>query len=82
MSSLNSETGFVEVSGGRLILGMGAGWHQPEFDAFGYDFERRVDRFEEALQIVNPLLKGETVDFVGTHYTANDCVITPAGPRG
>ena len=70
-----------EVSGGRLILGLGAGWHKPEFDAFGYNFERRVDRFEEALQIMNPLLKGESVDFAGTHYQAQDCVITPLGPR-
>ncbi|MEM7112266.1 MAG: LLM class flavin-dependent oxidoreductase [Chloroflexota bacterium] len=70
-----------ELSGGRLILGMGAGWHKPEFDAFGYDFRRRVDRFEEALQIVKPLLNGERVDFAGTHYQAENCVITPLGPR-
>ena len=70
-----------EVSQGRLILGIGAGWHKPEFDAFGYAFAKRVDRFEEALQILNPLLKGETVDFAGTHYRAKECVITPAGPR-
>jgi len=70
-----------EVSGGRLILGVGAGWHKPEFDAFGYNFERRVDRFEEALQIMSPLLKGQSVDFSGTHYQAQNCVITPLGPR-
>lgn len=70
-----------EVSAGRVILGMGAGWHQPEFDAFGYNFEQRVDRFEEALQIVKPLLHGERVDFTGTHYQAQNCVITPMGPR-
>ena len=70
-----------EVSGGRVILGVGAGWHQPEFDAFGYSFERRVDRLEEALQILNPLLRGESVDFDGTYYQASDCVIKPAGPR-
>jgi probable F420-dependent oxidoreductase len=70
-----------EVSQGRLLLGVGAGWHKPEFDAFGYAFAKRVDRFEEALQILNPLLKGETVAFAGTHYWAQDCVITPPGPR-
>ncbi len=70
-----------EVSQGRLLLGVGAGWHKPEFDTFGYAFEKRVDRFEEALQIMNPLLKGETVDFAGIHYWAQDCVITPPGPR-
>jgi probable F420-dependent oxidoreductase len=70
-----------EISGGRLILGLGAGWHKPEFDAFGYPFDHRVDRFEEALQILSPLLKGKGVDFVGKHYQARDCVISPLGPR-
>jgi len=70
-----------EVSNGRVILGVGAGWHQPEFDAFGYNFAQRVDRFEEALQVMKPLLQGERVDFVGKHYQARDCVITPLGPR-
>lgn len=70
-----------EVSRGRMILGVGAGWHQPEFDAFGYAFDRRVDRLEEALQILNPLLKGERVDFDGIHYQARNCLITPLGPR-
>lgn len=70
-----------EISNGRLILGVGAGWHEPEFDAFGYSFARRVDRFEEALQILLPLLRGETVNFAGNHYQAKDCVITPPGPR-
>lgn len=70
-----------EVSSGRVILGLGAGWHEPEFDAFGYDFEHRVDRLDEALQIVRPLLHGERVDFAGKHYQVKNCVITPMGPR-
>jgi probable F420-dependent oxidoreductase len=70
-----------EVSNGRLILGIGAGWHKPEFDAFGFPFDHRVGRFEEALQILPPLLKGETVDFAGTYYQVKDCVIKPLGPR-
>ena len=69
------------VSGGRVILGVGAGWHKPEFEAFGSPFDRRVDRLEEALQILNPLLKGERAKFAGTHYQARDCIITPLGPR-
>jgi alkanesulfonate monooxygenase SsuD/methylene tetrahydromethanopterin reductase-like flavin-dependent oxidoreductase (luciferase family) len=72
---------FDEISGGRLILGVGAGWHQPEFDAFGYPFSRLVDQFEETLQILRPLLKEGSVDFVGTHHQASNCVITPLGPR-
>ena len=54
-----------EVSQGRFILGLGAGWHKPEFEAFGLPFDHRVDRFEEALQIIRPLLKDGQVDFDG-----------------
>lgn len=70
-----------EISGGRLILGVGAGWNQPEYDAFGYPFDHRVDRFEEALQIIRPLLKEGQVDFSGKYYTARDCEIRPRSPR-
>ena len=70
-----------EISGGRLILGVGAGWNQPEYDAFGIPFDHRVDRFEEALQIIRPLLKDGYVDFEGKYYTARDCEITPRSPR-
>lgn len=70
-----------EVSGGRLILGLGAGWHRPEFDAFGFPFDRRVDRFEEALHIVKPLMRGESITIAGDHYQVEDCVVTPLGPR-
>jgi probable F420-dependent oxidoreductase len=70
-----------EVSGGRLILGLGAGWHQPEFEAFGFPFDHRVDRLEEALQIVRPLLREGQADFQGAHYQARNCQIRPRGPR-
>jgi probable F420-dependent oxidoreductase len=70
-----------EVSGGRLILGLGAGWHQPEFDAFGAPFDHRAGRFEEALQIIRPLLRSGRVDFRGTYYSAPDCELVPRGPR-
>lgn len=70
-----------EVSDGRLILGIGAGWHKPEFDAFGYPFDHRAGRFEEALQIIVPLLKGQTVDFSGKYHQVEKCVIKPLGPR-
>jgi probable F420-dependent oxidoreductase len=70
-----------EVSGGRFILGIGAGWNKPEYDAFGIPFDHRVDRFEEALQIIRPLLKDGYVDFEGAYYQARDCEITPHGPR-
>ncbi len=70
-----------EVSGGRLTLGLGAGWHQPEFDAFGVPFDHRASRFQEALEIICPLLRTGRVDFQGTYYSARDCEIIPRGPR-
>ena len=70
-----------EISGGRLILGLGTGFHQPEFDAFGYPFDHRVDRFEEALQIICPLLRNGEVDFHGTYVSAPNAELAPRGPR-
>ena len=70
-----------EISGGRLILGLGAGWHQPEYDAFGLPFDHLASRFEEAIGIIHPLLREGAVDFRGTYYQAPDCVSTPRGPR-
>jgi len=70
-----------EVSAGRFTLGIGAGWHQPEFDAFGVPFDHRVGRFDEALQIIAPLLREGRVDFHGAYYQAPNCEILPRGPR-
>lgn len=70
-----------EVSDGRLILGLGAGWHQPEFDAFGVPFDHLASRFEEALQIICPLLREGYVDFQGRYYRAPNCELRPRGPR-
>ncbi len=70
-----------EISGGRLTLGVGAGWNEPEYRAFGLPFDHRVDRFEEALQIIRPLLKEGRVDFQGKYYQADECEIAPLGPR-
>lgn len=70
-----------EISGGRLILGLGAGWNQPEFEAFGLPFDHRADRFEEAIQIIRPLVKEGKTDFEGKYYQAHDCEIHPFGPR-
>lgn len=70
-----------EISGGRFIMGLGAGWNQPEYDAFGFPFDHKVDRFEEALQIIQPLLKSGYVDFEGKYYQARDCEIIPRSPR-
>jgi probable F420-dependent oxidoreductase len=70
-----------EVSHGRLILGVGAGWNEPEYQAFGLPFDHRVDRFEEALQILKPLLREGHVDFAGQYYQARNCDDVPRGPR-
>ncbi len=70
-----------EVSHGRLILGIGAGWNEPEYHAFGQPFDHRVDRLEEALQILRPLLREGQVDFAGQYYQARNCDIVPRGPR-
>jgi probable F420-dependent oxidoreductase len=66
-----------EVSGGRLILGLGCGWHQPEFDAFGYPFSHRVSRFAEGLEIIMPLLRGERVTFEGRFHSAVEAELLP-----
>lgn len=70
-----------EISGGRLILGLGAGWNEPEYTAFGYPFDHRVSRFEEALTIISGLLRTGQIDYQGTYVDARDCVLLPRGPR-
>ena len=70
-----------EVSGGRLILGLGAGWHDAEYDAFGLPKDHRVGRFEEAMEIVVPLIRGETVTFDGRYFEAREALLAPAPTR-
>lgn len=70
-----------EVSGGRFVLGLGAGWNEPEFHAFGFPFDNRVGRLEEAVQIIGPLLRQGRVDFSGRYERAVDCAMLPRGPR-
>jgi alkanesulfonate monooxygenase SsuD/methylene tetrahydromethanopterin reductase-like flavin-dependent oxidoreductase (luciferase family) len=70
-----------EVSNGRIILGLGAGWHQPEFEAFGYQFDHLAGRFDESMQIISPHLKEGKVDFSGKYYSAPNCEMRPRGPR-
>lgn len=70
-----------EISGGRLILGIGSGWAEPEYKAFGFPFDHRASRFEEALKIIVPLIRTGHVDFEGEYYSAIDCELRPRGPR-
>lgn len=70
-----------EVSGGRLILGLGCGWHEPEFDAFDLPFDHRVSRFEEALQVILPMLREGTATYEGRWHRADRSDLVPRGPR-
>lgn len=70
-----------EISGGRLILGLGAGWNEAEYRAYGFPFDRRVSRFEEAFTIIRTLLREGAIDFHGAYYDADDCLLLPRGPR-
>ena len=70
-----------EISGGRFVLGLGAGWNETEFRAYGYPFDHRIDRFEEAFTIIRTLLREGAIDFDGTYYQARDCELLPRGPR-
>jgi probable F420-dependent oxidoreductase len=70
-----------EISGGRLILGLGAGWNEVEYRAFGFPFDRRVARFEEAFTIVRGLLRDGSIDYAGRFHEARECRLLPRGPR-
>ena len=69
------------ISEGRLILGLGAGWNRREYDAFGFPYDRRVSRFEEAFTIVRTLLRNGEADFHGDYYNVDRCVLHPRSPR-
>ncbi len=69
------------ISGGRLILGLGAGWNEREYRAFGFPFDRRVSRFEEAFTIIRTLLVDGEIDFAGEFYRAENCVLHPRAAR-
>jgi probable F420-dependent oxidoreductase len=70
----------AEVSGGRFVLGLGAGWNEDEFRAFGLPFDHRVSRFEESFTIIRRLLAGERVTLDGRYVQAQDAVLLPPPP--
>jgi alkanesulfonate monooxygenase SsuD/methylene tetrahydromethanopterin reductase-like flavin-dependent oxidoreductase (luciferase family) len=65
------------ISGGRLILGVGAGWHDPEYEAFGYPADHKVSRFEESLEVITALIRNGRADLSGRFVTARDAVLVP-----
>lgn len=69
------------ISGGRMVLGLGAGWQINEHKAYGIELQppkERVDRFEEAIVITRSLLNDERTSFDGTYYTISDAPADPA----
>ncbi|HEY5436774.1 MAG TPA: LLM class flavin-dependent oxidoreductase [Candidatus Limnocylindrales bacterium] len=70
-----------EISGGRLVLGLGAGWNDTEFAALGAPFDHRVSRFEEAFTIVRTLLASGYIDFAGEFFTAREAELLPRPAR-
>jgi probable F420-dependent oxidoreductase len=67
-----------EISGGRFILGLGAGWNRTEFEAFGFPYDNRVSRFEEAFTIIRTLIREGAVDFDGRYYSNRDLELVPS----
>jgi alkanesulfonate monooxygenase SsuD/methylene tetrahydromethanopterin reductase-like flavin-dependent oxidoreductase (luciferase family) len=70
-----------DLSGGRVILGLGSGWHDPEYEAFGYPLDHRVGRFAEDLEIAARLLRGETVTVAGRWRTMTGAALVPLPSR-
>ncbi len=66
-----------EISGGRLILGLGAGWNRVEFEAFGFPYDRRASRFEEAFTIIRTLIREGAIDFTGDYYQVREMELVP-----
>lgn len=71
-----------EISDGRLILGLGAGWNLPDFEPFGFPYDHRVARFEEAFTVIRTLLAEGEIDYHGRYYDLPNCMLAPNGPRG
>lgn len=71
-----------EISNGRFILGVGAGWHEPEYIAYGMPFDHRVSRFDDAITILDGLLRTGRADHDGKFFSANDSISQPRGPMG
>lgn len=77
---LKSAVTVDHVSDGRLILGLGAGWHADEHRRYGLDLPapaERVDRFEEALEVITRLMAGERTTYAGHHYRLEDAPLEP-----
>jgi alkanesulfonate monooxygenase SsuD/methylene tetrahydromethanopterin reductase-like flavin-dependent oxidoreductase (luciferase family) len=70
-----------EISGGRFVLGVGSGWNEPEFSAFGLPFDHRASRFLESFEIIRRLLAGERVTSHGRFWQVEDALLLPPPDR-
>ena len=70
-----------EISGGRFVLGVGSGWNEPEYHAFGLPFDHRASRFLESFEIIRKLLAGEHVTSEGRFWQVDDAVLLPPPAR-
>lgn len=70
-----------EISCGRFVLGLGAGWHEPEYEMFGLPFDHRASRFDEAIQIITELLREGHSTLEGQYFSSSDAFNRPRGPR-
>lgn len=70
----------ADASGGRLVLGVGTGWHRPEFDAFGLPYDHRVGRLEEALDPLRRLLRGDRVTLDGRWLRLDGASVAVTSP--
>lgn len=66
-----------QISNGRFVLGLGAGWHEPEYKGFGIPFDHRFSRFAEAYQVIRDLLKTGEASLDGTYYQIEDSLLFP-----
>jgi len=65
------------VSDGRLILGLGCGWNDPEYDAFGYPTDHKVGRFEDSIMIIHSLIRDGRADHEGRFHSVTDAALVP-----
>ena len=66
-----------EISGGRLVLGLGAGWNEVEYRAFGFPYDNRVARFEEAFTVIRTLIRDGFIDHDGRFYRHREMELLP-----